>query len=703
MELIPDTLLYDRYKILNKLGQGGMGAVYLAYDTRLETQVAVKSNFNPAPESVEQFLQEARLLASLKHPNLPRVIDYFVIGNEQYLVMDFIPGDDLSKRLKTSGVQDLEKVLNWADHLCDALNYLHKQKPAVIHRDVKPANIKITPDGELFLVDFGIAKAAGAAQETASGAAGYTPGFAPPEQYGQGRTGPYSDQYSLAATIYALLAKAKPADSIQRVMGKASLLPLSDFNLQIPDYVAEAVIKALSLQPEDRFKSVAEFRKALANPDFRLSDDERSLLTSTATKLAALRNIPGDASAPTVLAGKKERSKKGLLIGLGIGGAILGVILIVIVIGLFLFVLPGAPFTLGKVSTAVPSVQQNTLVIPTTALPDSPTLAPTDIPPTAAMSEPTATDEVPLIEPPQPELIGESGWIVFVSDRGDGSIQQIWTMRVTCNAAGEILTDDYEQLTFGSGNKDHPVWSPDGSQIAYSAPGDPGNGLDIWVMDSDGGNPQNISNHTGDEFDPAWMPDGNLIVFTYHSRTDGSKKIYQLFWVKPDGSGRIRISEDFVESQATFSPDGKYLVFVISASSHNYLFIRSDYDGFTTPEKFDVRAIFGELGEVADPEFSPDGKQLVYTRMEGSSSRIVLITFSEVHRKGARDIQEFDVSTEKSDMSPAWSADMRWLAFTSTRDGGDFEVYIMTTAGRPQINLTNRPGVDKSPDWKPIP
>lgn len=106
MELIPDTLLYDRYKILNKLGQGGMGAVYLAYDTRLESQVAVKSNFNPAPESVEQFLQEARLLASLKHPNLPRVIDYFVIGNEQYLVMDFIPGDDLSKRLKTSGVQD---------------------------------------------------------------------------------------------------------------------------------------------------------------------------------------------------------------------------------------------------------------------------------------------------------------------------------------------------------------------------------------------------------------------------------------------------------------------------------------------------------------------------------------------------------------------------------------------------------------------
>ena len=222
-------------------------------------------------------------------------------------------------------------------------------------------------------------------------------------------------------------------------------------------------------------------------------------------------------------------------------------------------------------------------------------------------------------------------------------------------------------------------------------------------MDSDGGNPQNITDHKGDEFDPVWAPDGNLIVFTYHSRTDGSKKIYQLFWVKPDGSERIRISEDFVESQATFSPDGKYLVFVISASSHDYLFIRSDYDGFTTPEKFDVRTIFGKLGEVADPEFSPDGKQLVYTRMEGSSSRIVLITFSEVHRKGARGIKEFDVSTEKSDMSPAWSADMRWLAFTSTRDGGDFEVYIMTTAGRPQINLTNRPGVDKSPDWKPIP
>jgi len=112
MELSADTLLHGRYKIMRKLGQGGMGAVYEAFDTTLDTKVAVKTNFNPAQDSVEQFLHEARLLASLKHPNLPRVTDYFVIGTEQYLVMDFIEGKDLNERLKEGGTLELNDVMN---------------------------------------------------------------------------------------------------------------------------------------------------------------------------------------------------------------------------------------------------------------------------------------------------------------------------------------------------------------------------------------------------------------------------------------------------------------------------------------------------------------------------------------------------------------------------------------------------------------
>jgi len=179
MDLQPETILHERYKIIKLLGQGGMGSVYLAWDQTLDTQVAVKSNFNPAPKSVDQFLREARLLAALRHPNLPRVTDYFVIDKEQFLVMDFIPGDDLNQGLKEQGSQPLETVLAWSAQLADALSYMHNQTPPVVHRDIKPANIKLTPDGKAILVDFGIAKVDTAQAQTATGAEDNTDGDGP--------------------------------------------------------------------------------------------------------------------------------------------------------------------------------------------------------------------------------------------------------------------------------------------------------------------------------------------------------------------------------------------------------------------------------------------------------------------------------------------------------------------------------------------
>ena len=197
MDLQHNTFLRDRYRILEQLGKGGMGAVYLAQDTVLQTNVAVKINQNPRLEGREQFLQEARLLPALRHSNLPRVIDYFVIEESQFLVMDYVPGDDLGSIVKREGMQPLDKVLHWTRQLGMALQYLHSQTPPVIHRDIKPANIKITPRGEVMLVDFGIAKSADVSQETSTGARGLTPGYSPPEQYGSARTGSYSDQYEI--------------------------------------------------------------------------------------------------------------------------------------------------------------------------------------------------------------------------------------------------------------------------------------------------------------------------------------------------------------------------------------------------------------------------------------------------------------------------------------------------------------------------
>ena len=195
-----------------------MGMVYLAEDTSLDRQVAVKENYGIGEDSANQFLQEARLLAALHHSHLPRVTDYFIEGPLQYLVMDYLPGDDGRPFLSVKAASRLTKVLDWTKQLVDAMAYMHLQSPPVTHRDIKPANIRLREDGSAVLVDFGIAKAAESAQKTNTGAMGYTPGFAPPEQVGGGRTGPFSDQFSLSATIYTLLTGSRPVESIKRVL-----------------------------------------------------------------------------------------------------------------------------------------------------------------------------------------------------------------------------------------------------------------------------------------------------------------------------------------------------------------------------------------------------------------------------------------------------------------------------------------------------
>ena len=709
MDLTEGTLLHERYRIIGKLGQGGMGAVYEALDTSLDTRVAVKTNFSTTQNSINQFLKEAKLLAALRHPNLPRVTDYFVIDKEQYLVMDFVDGHDLNQRLKSQGTFAVNDVITWASKLSDALTYLHQQVPPVIHRDIKPANIKITPQGQLFLVDFGIAKATGTAQETESGASGYTPGFAPPEQYGHGRTGPFSDQFSLAATLYTLLAGVKPVDSIERLMNKSELIPVQELNKKVPVNLADAITKGLALQPSDRFATVSDFQAAILNPSFRLPDAERAVIKDNLTQKSPAKPSLAPVSPKHKPANRKAR---GWIIGSGIGGIILCLAAIALLVSLV--VSQGfPPEFLTKLFETVPSDGITPLVTTEVALGlETKTTEP-------SLEAITATETIAPIETTQTPIPGEvtleatqallfdpvggSGRLVFASDRMDGVTTQIWTMRVGKDPSGAIISDELVQLTFDEGNKDDPAWSPDGSQIAFSAPGSAANGLDIWVMNADGSGMQNITRFSGDEFDPVWAPDGKRIVFTNHTRTEGSQKILQLFSIAPNGNNRLRISKDFIESQASFSADGNYLVYVIQASGHQYLFIRNRFDSFEVPQKFDVRELFGLLGETADPEFAPDGLSFVYTRLDGDSRRLVWVTFEELDSFGARGMQTIDISDGHWDFDAAWSVDSQWLAFTSSRDAGDLEVYLVTPSGKSPINLTNRLGVDKSPDWLPLP
>ena len=240
-----------------------MGEVYLAEDLTLDNKVAVKANHNLNVNSAAQFIREARLLASLKQPNLPRVIDYFTEGDTQYLVMDYIPGENLHALVEAKTTFTITQVVSWAEQLGNAITYLHMQNPPIFHRDIKPTNIKLMPNGNVVLVDFGIAKIGDPSQETLSGAWAFTPGFAPPEQVSGLRTGPQSDQFSLAATLYYVLASKPPADAARRLMGEEELKSLKSFVPNIPVHISDAIEKALSIKQDSRFTTVADFVAAI--------------------------------------------------------------------------------------------------------------------------------------------------------------------------------------------------------------------------------------------------------------------------------------------------------------------------------------------------------------------------------------------------------------------------------------------------------
>lgn len=177
MALRTGQILNNRYRIVNLLGQGGFGAVYRAWDMNMDRPRAVKENLDVSPEAQRQFKIEAQILDQITHQNLPKVIDHFVIpGQGQYLVMEFVEGQDLQEMLEKHGRPLHEiQVIPWIEQVCDALSYLHNQNPPIIHRDIKPANIKITPEGKAMLVDFGIAKVYDPVLSTTLGARAVTP------------------------------------------------------------------------------------------------------------------------------------------------------------------------------------------------------------------------------------------------------------------------------------------------------------------------------------------------------------------------------------------------------------------------------------------------------------------------------------------------------------------------------------------------
>lgn len=270
--LIPNTLIQNRYLIIQLIGKGGMGEVYLAVDQRLGSGVALKRTFFSDDEMLgNAFEREAKTLARLRHPVLPKVSDHFTEDGTQYLVMEHISGDDLSKRLEANNKPfPLNWVLFWADQLLDALVYLHSHEPQIIHRDIKPQNLKLTDENHIILLDFGLAKnSRGQTRVTTAGSiVGYTPHYASMEQIRGTGTTPKSDIYSLCATLYQLLTNSVPADALTRADSLLNSLPdplrpLNEINPEVPKAISDVIVKGMSLSADQRYDTAREMQKAL--------------------------------------------------------------------------------------------------------------------------------------------------------------------------------------------------------------------------------------------------------------------------------------------------------------------------------------------------------------------------------------------------------------------------------------------------------
>lgn len=282
--LKPGTVLWNRYEIIQQVGQGGMGAVYKAEDTRLEGRLCAVKEVIPEPgayperleQTQEQFRREASVLARLDHPNLPKVSDFFLERERQYLVMDFVPGRDLHELLIEARSRgeflEEETVVQWAMQMCNSLDYMHSQPTPVLHRDIKPSNIKLTPSGTIKLVDFGLVKLmAPDDKSTITVLQGRgTLHYIPLEQYGgdTGHTDVRSDIYSLGATLYHLLTGQAPVEAKARFLDPSTLMPPRDVNPRLSQRTQEAILHAMEVHPQDRPNSITQFQAELSGNSY---------------------------------------------------------------------------------------------------------------------------------------------------------------------------------------------------------------------------------------------------------------------------------------------------------------------------------------------------------------------------------------------------------------------------------------------------
>lgn len=544
--LAPGTILQGRYRIVRSIGGGGMGTVYLAEDAHLAGQHRALKEMLPDQLPVQDrswainaFRQEAQLLASLNHQGLVHVTDYFTEFGNWYLLMDYVPGQTLEDWLNQypSGLP-VNIALNYVQQICDVLGYLHQQNPPVVFRDLKPGNIMVTPQGEVKLIDFGIARFFKPGQSHNTINLG-TPGYASPEHGGKGQTDPRSDIYSLGVVLHQLLTGYDPtAPNTGYALPPYQLPTALNLNPAVPPHVDAAIQRAIQFHPAQRFQSVIEFRQALMSPltaaQFTASQSSSSYLGYTQTQ-----KVVGPPSS--------QRNSAPIII------AVVGVLLI-LAIGVVALSRPAqtaAPTAAGGTTgntplpTAAPKVPAQTT---------PPTEAPS-IPVTDSPAQPLVEVAAPVVPPTaEPQLPASTRKVVFA--------------RGAVGCAGIVVLDidnGTSQSYRYEANTAEPAWAPDGQRFVASS-GRCSGGDQALVVFSVTSGQQRVVVSGGNNIDPDWGIDDRIYFVRGVATNNGD-----IYSVRADGSDERRTG--LSGRQPALSPDGTLLAYMAQSGSNWRIFV----------------------------------------------------------------------------------------------------------------------------------
>lgn len=723
MTLERGALLHKRYRIVEILGQGGMGSVYRAVDENLGVDVAVKENLFTTDEYARQFRLEAVILANLRHPNLPRVTDHFVIGDQgQYLVMDYIEGEDLRQRMERQGNITEDEAILLGAAMCDALMYLHTRKPPILHRDIKPGNVKITPEGHIFLVDFGLAKVLHGSQATTTGARAMTPGYSPPEQYGTARTDPRTDVYSLGATLYAALTGIIPEDGLARAMDNTQLTPLRKRNSKVSRRLAVSIEKAMGIDPADRFQTAEEFKRSLLGSKSKTQrlPGEYLIQPPPPTDELPKESPIEKESKPISSFGKKngipeavpqeepefkprKRRKKWrfapillwllFLLSAGIVGvarfapALIPPDLITYLPPILM--LPTDPSSITPLiseSTATPTGEILATVISTNT-PVPSTSTPTSIP-TRTLEPVVEMTNTPALGPTP--VGGGEGQIAFASSRSGRP--QIY--RINTDRTGLQIITNMENGAC------QPSWSPNGLQLVFISPcrerGEFFNNTykdaSLYLINADGTDLRPLTTVPGSDFDPAWSPDGTRIAFT--SMRDGTKDIYVLTLESGIVTRLTTVEQPVQEnSQPAWSPFGNQIGYTAKRYGAYQVWVMSDAGESQVQIARSGQQLWDYL-----PTWGPDGETVIFNQRNLGPGLPWLMSIRYEDRDSKTPTRlDFQPPIEDVQFSP----DGLWIVFESANGDGNRDIYFSTVSGGDLTRLTTDPFDEFDPAWRP--